>query len=148
MVGAFRLNNGGSGLITLAMLGEIAIYIFILYVYSDKLGENTIPTALYFIGLALLLMTSLRGWYITGHDIQVEYKVFEITKNANFWNMDFYRDAYYAKAIFLSQIAETDKNDKIKSTEDKARAREPLEFIIKNISPTDKQVIDLLKSLE
>ncbi len=96
IVGAFSLNNGGTGLWTLAMLGEIAIYALILYLYSEKIGENTIPTALYFISLALLLMTSLRGWYITGHDIQQEYKVFQLTKNAGIWNMDFYRDAYNA----------------------------------------------------
>ncbi len=95
-IGAFSLNNGGSGLWTLTMLGEIGIYSLILYLYSKKLNENTIPTALFFIGLALLLMTSLRGWYITGHDIQIEYKVFELTKNAGLWNMNFYRDAYYA----------------------------------------------------
>lgn len=96
IIGALSLNNGGSGLWTLAMLGEIAVYVLILYIYVKKIDENTIPIAFYFIGLALLLMTSLRGWHVTGHDIQQEYKVFELTKNAGFWNMDFYRDAYNA----------------------------------------------------
>lgn len=96
VIGAFSLNNGGSGLWTLAMLGEIAVYILILYIYAKKIGENTIPTALYFISLALLLMTSLRGWYITGHDIQVEYRVFQFAKNSGVWNMAVYQDAYNA----------------------------------------------------
>mgnify|MGYP001576397147 CR=1 FL=1 len=96
IIGALSLNNGGTGLWTLAMLGEIAVFALVLYIYAKKIGENTVPTALFFISLSLLLMTSLRGWYITGHDIQQEYKVFELTKNAGLWNMDFYRDAYNA----------------------------------------------------
>jgi uncharacterized membrane protein len=44
----------------------------------------------------MLLMTSLRGWYITGHDIQQEYAVFELTKGHSDWNISRYRDAYNA----------------------------------------------------
>ena len=41
-------------------------------------------------------MTSLRGWYITGHDIQQEYKVFQLTKdNAELGHLAF-QDAYNA----------------------------------------------------
>lgn len=96
IVGALTLNNGGGGLWTFTLLGEIAVFCLALYVYAEKVGENTIPVALFFIASSLLLMTSLRGWYITGHDVQTEYRVFELTKNAGIWNMDFYRDAYNA----------------------------------------------------
>ncbi len=96
MVGAFRLNNGSSGMWTLVMLGEIALYSLILFIFSKKIGDDTPPIALFFMSLSLLLMTSLRGWYITGHDIQQEYKVFELTKNAGIWSMAFFRDPYNA----------------------------------------------------
>lgn len=96
IVGALRLNNGASGAVTLFMLGEIAVFGLILYIYAKKVGENTIPTSLFFVSLSLLLMTSLRGWFITGHDVQIEYQVFELTKNANLWNIGFYHDAYNA----------------------------------------------------
>lgn len=59
-----------------------------------------------------------------------------------------YKDAYYAKALFLSQKAEALKDDKANSEMLKKEARETLEFILKNISPTDQQVKDLLKSLQ
>ena len=96
IIGALSLNNGSSGYWALALLGEIAVYIIVLYICAKKLGENTIPIAFFFVSLSLLLMTSLRGVNITGHDIQTEYYVFQLTKNANLWNMDFYRDAYNA----------------------------------------------------
>ncbi len=95
--GAIRLNNGGDGIITLVMLIGIAGYSAVLVYYSKKVGDdNVIPVALFFIALALLLMTSLRGWYITGHDVQREYRVFELTKNNDIWSIQTFRDAYNA----------------------------------------------------
>lgn len=58
-----------------------------------------------------------------------------------------YRDAYYAKALFLSQMAEDAKKEKAKSDNYKKEARETLEFVLKNIAPNDQQSKDLLKSL-
>ena len=46
-----------------------------------------IATSTYLLGLSLLLATSFRGWYITGHDIQEEYRVFELTKGRGVWNI-------------------------------------------------------------
>lgn len=94
--GAIRLNNGASNILTMIMLGGMGIYIIFLVLYAETLDENTIPTSIFFISLSLLLMTSLRGWYITGHDIQSEYKVFELAKSAGLWSMAAYRDAYNA----------------------------------------------------
>ena len=96
VLGAVSLNNSGSNSWTLAMLGGMGIYLIFLIRYGNELDDNTIPTALFFISLALLLMTDLRGWYITGHDIQSEYKVFELAKNAGLWSIAAYKDAYNA----------------------------------------------------
>jgi uncharacterized membrane protein len=96
ILGAIRLNDGGSNILTMIMLGGIGIYFIALLYYAKTLDENTIPTALFFISLALLLMTDLRGWYVTGHDIQTEYKVFELAKTGGLWNMATYQDAYNA----------------------------------------------------
>ena len=96
VLGTVRLNDGASGIVTLVMLGGIGAYLLYLLRYAEEVGGDTIPTGIFFIALALLLMTSLRGWYITGHDIQLEYKVFELTKNAGLWSMAAYRDAYNA----------------------------------------------------
>ncbi len=94
--GAIRLNNDASNILTMIMLGGMSIYIIFLIAYAKKLDENAITTSFFFMGLALLLMTSLRGWYITGHDIQTEYKVFELAKNAGIWKIATYQDAYNA----------------------------------------------------
>lgn len=95
-LGAIHLNDGGSGIFTLLTLIAIAAYAGLLFTKRRTFGENVLPTALFFISLSLLFMTSLRGWYITGHDIQREFGVFQLTKNASLWNIAAYRDAYNA----------------------------------------------------
>jgi tetratricopeptide (TPR) repeat protein len=57
-----------------------------------------------------------------------------------------YRDAYYAKALFLTQQADENKSDKEKSLALKKDAVDTLNFILKNW-PQDQQTKDLLKSL-
>jgi O-antigen ligase len=60
---------------------------------------------------------------------------------------DNYRDAYYAKALFLSQDAQKEK-DKEKAQKEKDEAIATLNFSLKNIAPNDKQAEDLLKTLK
>lgn len=58
-----------------------------------------------------------------------------------------YRDAYYAKALFLSQNAEEKKDDPKQSASLKNKAKEILNFILTNINPNDQPSKDLLKTL-
>ncbi len=113
--GAVTLNNGGNGNIILAMLIGIALYFVMLLRKASTLGKSTVPTALFFLSLSLLFMTSLRGWYITGHDIQREYRVFEVAKNSGIWSIKTYTDAYNAcmsitvlPTVFSNTLALTD----------------------------------------
>ena len=55
-----------------------------------------IGATLFLMSVALLFMTSLRGWYVTGHDIQTEYHVFRITEAYGRWSMSNFQDAYNA----------------------------------------------------
>lgn len=96
ILGALRLNAGGNGTITLVMLFGIAVYLVVLVLQSKKIHENVPPIGLFFVSLSLLFMTSLRGSGIVGHDIQREFFVFELAKNAGLWSIDFYKDAYNA----------------------------------------------------
>jgi uncharacterized membrane protein len=96
ILGANRLNNGAGNSLTFVMLCIAAITFIIVFARQDAISPGTITTAIYFISLAMLLMTSLRGWYITGHDIQGEYKVFELTKSSGDWNISNFQDAYNA----------------------------------------------------
>jgi uncharacterized membrane protein len=95
-MGANRLNNDAGSSVTLVMLVLAAIVFVLVFWKRDLLNSGTISAAIYFIALSLLLMTSLRGWYITGHDIQQEYNVFELTKNNGDWNFSRLRGAYNA----------------------------------------------------
>jgi uncharacterized membrane protein len=95
-LGAISLNNGGSGLYTYLMLVYAVAYLGILLRRRDKLPESALATGIYLVALSCLLMTSLRGWFTTGHDIQREYKVFMLTLTHLRWDMAYYQDAYNA----------------------------------------------------
>ncbi|MBP9749828.1 MAG: DUF2206 domain-containing protein [Candidatus Pacebacteria bacterium] len=96
VIGALRLNVGEGNGVTISMLVGVALYSFFLVRHAEARASQVIPTAIFLLSLALLLMTSLRGWYISGHDIQREFFVFQLTKNAGLWNIAVYQDAYNA----------------------------------------------------
>lgn len=96
IMGANRLNNGAGNSLTFIMLCLTAVILIMVFVKREQLSPGTITAAIYLISLAMLLMTSLRGWYATGHDIQGEYNVFELTKHNGDWNISNFQDAYNA----------------------------------------------------
>ena len=58
--------------------------------------ESVMSAVIYLVSLSLLLTTSLRGWSVTGHDIQQEYLVFQLTEVHGRWSMAYFHDAYNA----------------------------------------------------
>jgi uncharacterized membrane protein len=96
VLGANRLNNGAGGQLSLAALGGIVVLAALLFRWRHRAGESAIAGTIYLLSLALLLMTSLRGWYVTGHDIQTEYRAFQLTYGAGRWDMGAFRSAYNA----------------------------------------------------
>ncbi|MDE2588527.1 MAG: DUF2206 domain-containing protein, partial [Patescibacteria group bacterium] len=78
------------------MLGGIALFVLLLTVLRDKIRGSLFAFSLFSMALSLLFMTSLRGWYITGHDIFLEYFVFQITKAQGIWQMSNFQDPYTA----------------------------------------------------
>jgi uncharacterized membrane protein len=96
VVGAIRLNNGASGAVaTVGLIGELLL-LTALMVYNGRFSEAAKLWCVYFVSLAMLFMTSLRGWYVTGHDIQREYRIFEITSGTGYWDIEHFRTAYNA----------------------------------------------------
>ncbi|MGO9560547.1 MAG: DUF2206 domain-containing protein [Acidimicrobiales bacterium] len=85
VLGANRLNNGAGDSVSLAALCVGVLTLVFLLLWRHKLREGIIQATLYLLSLGLLLMTSLRGWYVTGHDIQTEYQVFQLTKAHGRW---------------------------------------------------------------
>ncbi|HVQ44896.1 MAG TPA: DUF2206 domain-containing protein [Candidatus Saccharimonadia bacterium] len=96
ILGANSLNNHGTNLFTVGLLLYLAAYLGYLVTRRSQFSENALVLALYGTALALLFMTSLRGWTTTGHDVQAEYHVFLLTLNHLSWNMANLRDAYNA----------------------------------------------------
>jgi uncharacterized membrane protein len=96
VIGAIRLNNGHGNGATLVMLVIAALALVLLLGWSDQIASGITAVALYFLSAALLLMTSLRGWSVTGHDVQTEYRVFQLTAAHGRWDISFFRDAYNA----------------------------------------------------
>jgi len=96
VLGAIRLNNAGGGGLTLFMLVVALTTLGLLVAWRGRLRPGVVPVVLFGVSLGLLLMTSMRGWYTTGHDIQTEYQVFELTKVLARWKTSTFPDAYNA----------------------------------------------------
>ena len=96
VLGAISLNNGGTSAFTVWMLTIICLVCLVIPWLGRRLGRNAIGLGIYLMSLAMLFATSLRGWFITGHDIMQEYQVFELTSSHSLWSMNFFHDAYNA----------------------------------------------------
>jgi len=96
VLGANRLNNGASGTVTWIALGVTALIGVFSVRWLRTTRESVMAVVIYLVSLGLLLTTSLRGWYVTGHDIQQEYLVFQLTEVHGHWSMAYFQDAYNA----------------------------------------------------
>lgn len=94
VIGAFLLNNHGTNIVTMTMLGMIALYVLLIVIFRNKLNENVFPWALWVIGLSLLLMGSMRGWFISGADINLESSILKITINKGLWDVNNFYQLY------------------------------------------------------
>ena len=96
MAGAFRLNNGGDELFAMTTLGFVAGLILYAFLLRRRLPDAVLTWLMFSIGLTILLMTSLRGWDIVGHDIEREFHVYSLTHMHALWNIGLDRDPYNA----------------------------------------------------
>jgi uncharacterized membrane protein len=96
ILGALLLNNGGPSTLTMIALGLVLVIIPTVIFTRKELDEPVKPIVLYMIAVSFLLMNSMRGWFITGHDILLEYHVFTLTNDAHHWAMALYQDPYMA----------------------------------------------------
>ncbi len=95
VAGPIRLNNGlGSGVSMTAMVVIVAFLLLLLY--RSGYAIEAIELGIYFAAAGILLLTSLRGWLITGHDIQTEYAYFSDVLAGGHWQPGGIRNAYYA----------------------------------------------------
>ncbi|HYF71642.1 MAG TPA: hypothetical protein VD864_02410, partial [Nocardioides sp.] len=95
VLGAIRLNNDAGGQVALAavLLAGGALLALLLGARSS-IGRDARTIGL--VAAALLLATSLRGWNITGHDIQAEFLAFRLANEGQNWQMADLPSAYNA----------------------------------------------------
>lgn len=94
--GAIRLNNGYGGVLAgIALCLGVALVVAIVGL-QDVLRESVVLAGLYGLGLALLLALSMRGWYVTGHDIQSEFRLAAETARRGLWTPGEPSNAYNA----------------------------------------------------
>ena len=96
VLGANRLNNGAGGQVSMAALGAVLATMIWQICWTRRIRDGAATVIVYLVSLALLLTTSLRGWYVTGHDIQNEYRVFQLTATHSRWSMSYWHNAYEA----------------------------------------------------
>jgi uncharacterized membrane protein len=84
-VGAIRLNNGRTSIVSVCAVALVFALIFVAISWSKKLS-GSFPWILFCASLAMLLMTSLRSGYISGWDISREYRLFMDTARAAHWS--------------------------------------------------------------
>ena len=95
-LGAGSLNNGGSNTFTMLMFGLIALSVAGIVIIQKRVAEWVWPWAIFTMALAILWSNSLRGAFITGHDVQLEYYVFRLADFSKHWSMASFHDAYNA----------------------------------------------------
>jgi uncharacterized membrane protein len=102
IVGAARLNAGGSNLLSLAALFGSAIYLLALAARHQVIPEGLYPWLILPLGLAVLYAYSLRDPHVAGWDINQELYVFRLADGSGRWDPGLYQNAYnYSLSITL-----------------------------------------------
>lgn len=96
IIGTQLLNNYGVNTLTMMLLFSIAVYAFLVTIFTKRLGKISYEIPIYLIAISLLFMFSLRSSYIIGWDVNLEYKVFLLTEMHQLWSMANYPDPYNA----------------------------------------------------
>jgi uncharacterized membrane protein len=94
--GANRLNNGSGDQVTMVAFAVMVVAFILLLHWADRIASGVIGLVLYLISVALLFTTSLRGWSVTGHDIQLEYRVFQLSVAHGHWDFSSFKNAFNA----------------------------------------------------
>lgn len=96
VAGAIRLNNGASGVVAVTAVVVSGAALLALLASRQDRAPSYDGWVIGLVAAGLLLATSLRGWGITGHDVQAEYLAFQLTDQAQNWEMSALPSAYNA----------------------------------------------------
>jgi len=107
-IGAATLNANGSPALSIsteALVAAVAVWLLLTaqrqlddvperHKRRRRLSEGTFAWVLFCQATALLLLTSLRGSYLSGHDILSEFAIFTTTLRHARWSMHYSHDPY------------------------------------------------------
>ncbi|MFV0457793.1 MAG: hypothetical protein ACK5MT_03340 [Actinomycetales bacterium] len=96
VIGAIRLNNDLGNGVAIAALFVGGLVLALLLARLPRVSEPVLLVVVYAVGLGLLLATALRGWEVTGHDIQREFTMFQLTVAQQHWVPGVPENAYNA----------------------------------------------------
>jgi uncharacterized membrane protein len=85
ILGAIRLNNGGTDNIALVALAFIFLCPLYIFIIAKKAAQQELIVNLFAAGLALTLSVSMRSNHIIGSDIHQEYQVFSAVLRYGLW---------------------------------------------------------------
>lgn len=94
LAGAVRLNNDAGGQVAVVAVLLAGGALLALLTRTGRPGRDV--RTLWLVSAAPLLATSLRGWSITGHDIQAEFLAFRLANEGQNWQMSDLPSAYNA----------------------------------------------------
>ena len=95
VAGPVRLNNGFSDDVSEAAMIAVTVLLLVIFLLP-RLSAGATELGLFCGGLGLLLLTSLRGWLITGHDIQKEYYYYQLAFGYERWEVHTFSNAFNA----------------------------------------------------
>lgn len=94
ILGAIRLNNGGSNILTMTLFTLIPFMYLWLIIRTKIEYLNTL--VIFASAFAILLTVSMRGSVLIGHDVQKEFYTFQIALQQQHWSIASFRDAFNA----------------------------------------------------
>jgi len=87
ILGSRLINTSGNNIILMALLYLVPVSIILIVLQRHRISENTYPIAIVIITAALLSMFWLRSEHILGHDVHVEYHLFQTTLLNQRWSV-------------------------------------------------------------
>ncbi len=87
ILGTHLMNLSDNNVLLIALLVLIVAWIIFISFYHRRLTESVFPVVVFFISISLLSVLLLRNHHITGADVHVEYYLFNLTSNANHWQI-------------------------------------------------------------
>nr|WP_319374728.1 DUF2206 domain-containing protein [uncultured Methanobacterium sp.] len=87
IAGVLLLENTGNNIILMLLFLVIALYVSLITIFRNKFPKKLYPLVIFFIGLSILMIMSLRSSHIMGVDIHAEYNIFYNTLINGYWKI-------------------------------------------------------------